>query len=285
MVIPLITTPYIVADLRYRKRDFPLFARLRDALPAAFWKGVTAKHHYHKMVRDWAEGVSTVLLYHRLGLPYWQQRFTVKGPQPQEHPEWGKRPVVFAFLHTGAFGVIPCWLRSRGVPAVSLVGGLPAIIDNEYYARNVALGDQRYGLAGLTHAFERDGGLREVTRFLTPGNALVVALDGGLRRDEEATCDAGGLPIQIKKGACRIAAQANAIVIPVAVRRTGMCRFEITFHDALPEELLHQADLTPACQYLVSKLWPAVQEHPDDINWTTLEALAPALRAPRIGWP
>jgi lauroyl/myristoyl acyltransferase len=284
-IIPLFAIPFIGIDLARRERDLSQFERLRNALPAEFWQDVTPRKHYYRMVRNWADTGAVVLLQHRLGLPRWQKRFQVSGTPPQEHPDWGKRPVVLTFLHTGTFALLLYWLRSRGIPAAMLVGGIPFFINNDAFRKIMAIGDQRNGLEDVPHIFQRYNTLREVIRFLTPGHALLMALDGGKRVDEVDTYDAGGFPIVLKRGAFRLAAQKNAILIPISARRTGMCRFEIHFGKPVPDELLRNGDRAAATQHLVSELWPGIAENPSDLNWTTLEAIAPQLRTGRTGWP
>ena len=272
-------------DLIKRRGDLPQFARLRTILPDSFWKGTTAQDHYRKMVRDWHESSFIVFLYSRLGLPRLKDRISVKGSLPQSHPDWGKRPVIFAFMHTGSFGLFPYWLRSQGVRVASLAGGLPLIIENRPFQKIMELGNKRFGLEGVPHVFQRRGALRDSLRFLTPGNALVVALDGGRLGEEEERCYVEGIPIFLKQGAVRMAAQTNAVLIPISVRRLSYLRFQVHYHDPVPDELIRLPDPAKAHQHLVSELWHDLHEDPSDLGWTTLEDLAPALKAPRASWP
>ena len=207
----------------------------------------------------------------------------MRGTLPHALPEWGERPVILAFLHTGGFGLVGYWLRSQGIPCASLVDGLPPILMQEDHWKIAVVGDLRYGLKGVPHLFHRGERLRKAIRFLKPGHALTVALDGAELTSDRY--DAGVFPILVQKGACRIAAQTNAIVIPVSVRRTAVCRFEIRFGNPVPDELIQREDFTGATQYLISELWPDLKENPSDLNWTTLEALAPTLKVKRMEWP
>jgi lauroyl/myristoyl acyltransferase len=273
------------SDLLHRRRDFSQFIRLRKALGDEFWKGSTPFSHYHKMVRDWHESAAVAVLYHRLGLPRWKKRFRVVGPLPQSHPEWGKRPVIFTFIHTGPFGILCYWLRSQGIAVASLTGGLPLIVYNRHYYKIFCIGDKRFGLENIPYIFQGQGALRDCFRFLTPGHALLMALDGGKLGEESERCDAGGHSILLRQGAVRMAAQTNALLIPISVRRMSPCRFEIHFRAPVPDELIDKHDPIKANQHIISDLWPDIKDHPTDLNWTTLEELAPSLRADRIGWP
>jgi len=283
--IRLVSTLVTRGDMINRNRDFPQFVRLRNALGDKFWKGSNPYQHYYKMVRNWHEGAIVALFYHRLGLPRWKKRFQVVGPLPQSHPEWGKRPVIFTFLHTGPYGLLSFWLRAQGIAVASLAGGFPLIIDNRHHKKAVVIGNRRFGLENVPHVFNRYRAMRDGIRFLTPGRALVIALDGGRIGDDGEPCNADGFPILVKQGAVRIAARTNAILIPISVRRTSFCRFEIHFRAPVPDELIQKHDTTKANQHIVSELWPDIKDDPTDLNWTTLEELAPSLRAFRVGWP
>jgi len=272
-------------DMLRRNRDFPQFVRLRNALGDKFWKNSVPFYHYYTMVRNWHEGAAVAVLYHRLGFARWEKRFRVIGPDPRAHPEWGKRPVIFTFLHTGPFGLLCYWLRAQRIPVASLAGGLPLIVDNQYYHNLIAIGDQRFGLENIPYVFQRHGALRDSIRFLTPGHALLMALDGGKLGEESERCDVGGFPILLRRGAVRLAAQTNALLIPISVRRTSLFRFEIHFRAPVPDALISKHDATKGNQHIISALWPDIKDNPTDLSWTTLEELAPSLRASRIGWP
>src|ERR1700677_715342 len=118
-VLPTLMLPRAVYDYAKWQREYPQFVQLRGSLPASVWNGVGAQAHMWKVSRNWNENLAVMYFYNRLGLPYWRERFTVKGTSPQQLPEWGKRPVVIAFLHTGTFALLRFWLRSQGVPAAS----------------------------------------------------------------------------------------------------------------------------------------------------------------------
>lgn len=277
--------PFAWANFRQRQRNFPQFLQLRQALPDEFWKGLTPEQHQRKLVSHWIFPGGAILHYHRLGLPYWQKRFHVRGTQPWDLPEWGSRPVVVAFFHTGAFTLIPFWLRSRGIPAGFVMGGLPFMVDNEAFQDMRRAGDHRYGVDGVPLTFQRRGpAVRDAFRFLQPGRVLAMALDGGRMSSEFDAYDAGGFPFYAKQGACRIAAQTNAILVPMAIRSTAPFKFEVRFGTPVPDELLRAHDFIAATQHLVTELWRDLKENPDEISWTTLEGISPDLRTQREGW-
>jgi len=196
-------------------------------------------------------------------------------------PEWGKRPMVLAFLHTGQFGLIRFWMRAQGVPTASLIAGLPHFAD--VLDDILEIGDRRYGLTGVPQTFYASRALRDSIRYLTPGHVLTIALDGDGSSPYQHS--AGEFPIEVKEGACRIAARTNAMVIPTSVKRTAPCCFEMRFGQPVPDELIRQKDSSAATQYLVSELWKDLEKDPEQLNWTTMEALAPTLKEKRNWWP
>jgi lauroyl/myristoyl acyltransferase len=277
--------PAILLDWINRRRDYAQFVRLRGGLPSAFWKGLAPARHYFQMVRTWQEVIGVSFTYHRWGLPRWQRRFRVTGTPPQQLPEWGQRPVILAFLHTSSFALVHYWMRSQGVPAAILLMGVPAEAKNTLYKKNLEKGDARFGVEGIPLNFHAMKEIREAIRFLQPGRVLVVALDGVRGTKETYPYHAGPFPIRVKEGACRIGAQTNAIIVPVEFTRVGACRYDVRFGKPVPDELIRSDNFNAATQHLVSELWPEIEKKPGILNWTTLEALVPALKAKRIGWP
>jgi lauroyl/myristoyl acyltransferase len=284
-VCELWALPFAWMDNHRRRKDYPQFLRLREALPAEFWKGLTPLRHHRDMIWNWEITGGAIFHYHRLGLPYWQKRFHVRGTPPWELPEWGARPVVLAFLHTGAFALIPFWVRSRGIPAAFVLGGLPYMLNNEAFKNMRRAGDYRYGVEDVPLTFPRRGpGLRDAIRFLAPGRVLAMALDGGRMSAEFDAYDAGGFSFYAKQGASRIAAQTDSILMPVAIRCRDGVEFDVRFGRSVPNELLQKHDYAAATQHLITELWTDLRENPGEISWTTLEGISPDLKVQRTGW-
>jgi hypothetical protein len=277
--------PCALIDVIQRSSDFFQFARLRRALGQSFWKGIGPVRHYLAMAFTGYDVLCALLNYDRWGAPAWKNRFQVIGTPPHLLPQWGRRPYILAFQHTGAFGVIYYWMRAQGVPCVAYAGGVPMVLECARQLETMRKGDGLFGVADVPLIFLRKRGLREAINFLKPGRVLAMAIDGARLSPEMDAFDAGGRRILAKCGAARLAAQTKAIVIPVAARRIGRCRFELRFGTPVPDEAVRADDYREATQHLITDLWPQVEAHPADLNWTTLEALAPELRAPRTSWP
>jgi hypothetical protein len=157
--------------------------------------------------------------------------------------------------------------------------------DNDAFQNMRRAGDHRYGVDGVPLTFQRRGpAVRDAFRFLQPGRILAMALDGGRMSDELDAYDAGGFPFYAKQGASRIAAQTNAILLPISIRCSGSVEFDVRFGAPVPDELLRKNDYDGATQHLVTELWKDLKANPDEISWTTLEGVSPSLKVKRQGW-
>jgi len=274
--------PALVFDGLRSMPDYPYFKRLRETLPATFWRKAPLAHYLH-MFRVWNETLVTILLYDRLSSPAWKARMTVSGTPPDQLPEWGQRPVIVTFLHAGAFGILRYWLRSRGIPTASLIRGLPRILLT-FGETSRQDGDARYALRDVPHTFIGPNSMRQALGFLRPGRALTLALDGNVS-GKLIPCQVNGTILHLKDGVVRFAQKTNAMVLPVSVLRRGPFRFEFRFGLPLPDRLLQSNDTRTALQYLARELWNELEQDPVAMNWSVLEALAPEKVDPRSNWP
>jgi len=281
--VSVLLTPFVAGDFLRRLPDYRLFRRLHATLPVSFWqRGPLA--HYLRMIRIWQETLAVALVYDRLSAPAWASRLTVSGTPPHRLPEWGKRPVVVVFMHTGGFGLLRYWLRAQGTPTASLIRGLPEIVTT--YAQGIReAGDNLYGLSNLPHTFGDIHSLRHAIRFLRPGRALTMALEGGPLTKNRVGYEINGNFLHLEDGAVRIAQRTDAILLPVSVHRRGPCRFEFRFGSPVPDHLVRDGESHAAMKHLVRELWLPLENDPTAIFWSTLEALAPDKMGPRTAWP
>jgi hypothetical protein len=275
--------PEIILTCLERLKDYAQFRRLRAALPASFWKGLPALHHFVRMFCVWTTSLTVTLFYDRLNTPAWQKRITIRGTPPQSLPEWETRPVVIAFLHTGGFPILRYWLRAQRISAASYLGTLPRSFRHGGKFRDEA--DRVYGLSEVPHIFSGGKSLKEALRFLKPGCALMVALEERDFQEPHGSYSINGVSIGLNDVALRIARLAEAILIPAAVQATGPFQFEIKFGRPVPTNLMEEDAMTASNFHLLQELWPDLQQDPSAMTWTTLEALSPELRRPRGMWP
>jgi lauroyl/myristoyl acyltransferase len=237
------------------------------------------------MIRSALEAIAVNLLCDRLGERRWVERLTITGTAPEQLAAWGKRPVIAVFLHTGGYGMVRNVLRSRGLPAATLVRGIPRIVTYQGKAIR-ARSDLRYGLAGVPHFFYLDGtSLRPLLRFLQPGRVVLVALDGERNQEALVRCEVEGGALYLSDGVVRLARASGAMLVPVSVARTGPCRFELRFGEPVPDAVLEENEGREALPFLARALWRDMAADPDGIGWRPLESLAPEQVRARVYGP
>jgi len=278
-------SPILLVDLLSRLEDFPHFIRYRSLLPKDFWKGCTPWVHYFRMTRDWDEFLVLSSFGDRLGLPYWKKRLTLRGEPLQTRPDWEKRPVILAFLHTGPYLLIRLWIRSLGIKAAAYVGTIPSVLDNEYYQKILEEADKKYDLADVPHTFRGVDELMKAVRFLKPGRVLTIALEGGYSYTNDDCREIEGIPIFLKDGVCHMAAKTNAIIIPTSIHRTESCRYELRLGKQVPDALIRTGNFGGAMDHLLTELWTDLKSNPSDLTWSALEALNPKMVKERAAWP
>ncbi len=276
--------PWTMWEILRRRKDFRYFARLRERLPSSFWQETRPLPHFLRMIIHWQGSLCACLLYDRFRTPGLDRRFRIEGTPPDQLPEWGQRPVVLAFLHLDGFPTIRYWLRARGIPATTLVGGAPPLLlDQETFHRVRIEADSVYGL-DHPHAFTPNQ-LKAVIQALTPGHALVIALDGIATAGPLVEHPLEGRTIRLKDGAFRIAARSSAVLQPVAVTQTGFLSFTLRFGEPVPDAWMADAEPTRVHDHLLAQLWEPARQDPGSLTWSTLESMAPGENQPRVAWP
>jgi hypothetical protein len=280
-----VLAPTIAGAFLRRLRDYPNFKRIRATQPLAFWRGLHALRHFLRMICHWQSAIATALLADRLREPAWAERISVTGTPPHRLPEWGQRPVIVLYLHTGGFALLRNWLRSLGLPAVSYVASFPPIVRGPWGQKIYERANLRNNLPGLAQTFNGARDLRTTVRFLVPGHILITGLDAGLAQDSATLFHAQGHEIYLSTGMVRLAASTGAILLPVSVVPRGLSRFEVRFGSPVPGSLINRDNPRPAIQHLLDQLWPDLAQDPSLLGWTTLEAMAPHAAEDHQAWP
>lgn len=284
--LPWLLAPSLYWDFARRLGDYGKFKRLRAYQPPSYWRGVTPLRHYFIMIRTWHSTLATALLFDRLREPGWEKRITVRGTPPRSRADWGTRPIITVFMHTGGFGVLRFWLKAQGIPTISYVASMPAIVTHPAAMRMFQAGDVLYGLPQLIQTYQGARDLRATLDFLQPGRILTMALDAGRTSSTSNIYQAENCDIHLSSVVLRLACATNAVLLPVSiVAKEEICSFELRFGTALPDELLDRKNPHPAVQFLLDQLWQDVREDPTVLGWTAMEALAPHLASKHQPWP
>jgi lauroyl/myristoyl acyltransferase len=161
----------------------------------------------------------------RFTAPRWKRRFTVSGLDQLLACRAEGRPVVFAIIHFQHMNLLRLFLRAHGMRVASLTyrPGLTTI----RRLINSAV-DQSTRLAGAPHKFSLKQ-IRSAYDFLRSGNCLLIACDKSSDDMISLATELGTIGIDL--GQFRLAAMANALVVPALVWQAKPW----TFHVGSPE--------------------------------------------------
>ncbi|MEW6302928.1 MAG: hypothetical protein AB1705_05625 [Verrucomicrobiota bacterium] len=180
----------------------------------------------------------------RLGQDHWRVRCRLQGHEFLQAALDARRPVILATLHFGGLVMHRDWLRTFGIPAATFLG--------EPIHRH-ALKRLKHSLAPFPHipCLLTDQNLRTVLRFLQSG-VLVALVDHPAGRPIHAPVPGGMW--RVSSTAWRLAALADAVVIPFLTTETAPWQFTLHFGEPLP------AAASPAgFPAVASQLWTRVQ--------------------------
>ncbi len=198
----------------------------------------------------------------RLRATRWQGWCRVCGGERLDSLLAAGRSVILPTLHHGSLNEAYHWLRSRGLP----VAGLAARSKDYWspYRRHInSLADRANGMTGIPRFFEVDDvwGARD---FLDkPGRLLLVAIDGYHGR-RPVLARGPDFCVRVGAGVVRLAAIADAAVVPCLMTAPRGLAVELHFGNAVPEE--HVADPrqhSAAAEYIVRELLPLVRARPE----------------------
>jgi hypothetical protein len=115
--------------------------------------------------------------------------------------------------------------------------------------------------------------LSEVRDFLAwPNRVLAVPMEGPTKHDITVCGDGYGL--QMAPGALRLAAMAEAVVIPCLIKIRPCLRSTIYFGDPLPHHVVSRRDRHPsACEHILRELGPWIAAQPEQSAPSLVRAL------------
>lgn len=186
----------------------------------------------------------------RLGEPAWRKRFITTGLEGLSGCHAAGRPVVLAVIHTHHLTVLRLFVRAQGLPIASLASRAAA---------NPSPGASPPGKFTLSQ-------VRSAYAFLRSGRCLLIACD-------VPTEDAVNLPtelgtIRINVGPFRLAALANAVVVPATSWQEGPWRFHLAFGEPMtpPTQSADLAAFGPLAEHCLRTWRHVLRRHPEQHN-------------------
>lgn len=190
--------------------------------------------------------------------PRWARRFHITGFAAVQRLADEGTPVVIAVVHFMHLSMLRYVLRSRGIPAASLVGFRG---EHPTMALRDALLDRMTGLEGVAHRFVA-ADLRSAYAFLRSGKCLIIACDVATPENVAITTDLGTLHMAV--GPFRLAQMTGASVIPAILCQPSRWRFEARFGEPFRAE--DDADspeaFRPAAERCMQHWLPVMQAFP-----------------------
>lgn len=262
-------------DFRGQRQAAREFSEIHQRLPAPLREALPADKWFRRQSAIWQRSISLCYRADRLTQPAWQARCQWKGRDVAGE----KLPVLLAFLHFGPFATTRHWLRSRGIrSAIFQAAQAPPIarLAGAIEARS----DAATGLHGVEHKFTRHH-LRGAKEFLQKGNVLLFSLDGV--SDRTVRIEAGGVGFSVGLGAARLAANADALLLPCMITELRPFHYEVWIGEPPPDEALAQPEA--ALAHLLGQMAPRLLAHPENWTWTLMESITASPRTRKTLWP
>jgi lauroyl/myristoyl acyltransferase len=182
--------------------------------------------------------------------------------------------VVLASLHFGPFELLPYWLRAHGIVTTMIRGPTP---------------DSLKSLTNYQHALSPPANvpvflnLSEMTplprfthvgRFLGPGRRLLVTVD--VDRGIQFHVPFENRLFRMATGAIRLAAMADAELIPCLISESAPWKFAIHFGSPVPRRYLGDSpDLPAVGAHLLREFSNVITRYPEQCRWRLLSAMSP----------
>ena len=211
----------------------------------------------------------------RLGTSRWLSRCRLDGESDLSRLRLGKRGVVLASVHFGPCETLPYWLRAHGI-VTTMIRGLPAAHSREslasYHHRLSPPADVPVYLAvGDMSPLPR---FAHVRQFLGPGRRLLVMVD--VDRGVQVHVPFENRLFRMATGAIRLAAMADAELIPCLIAETSSWKFVLHFGTPVPQEYLgNSPDLQAVGAHLLGEFSKVITRYPQQCRPRFLSAMSP----------
>ena len=186
----------------------------------------------------------------------------------------GDRGAVLASLHYGPYEVAPFWLRAHGI-VTAMIRDAPA-------EPSQSLTSYRYAFSPPADVpvFLSVDELAPLPRFahvrtiLGPGRRLLVMVD--VDRGMQLHVPFENRWFRMATGAIRLAAMADAELIPCLIRETATWKFTIHFGERVPRRYFGSSpDLQAIGCHLLDEFSKVITRYPEQCRSTLLSAMSP----------
>jgi lauroyl/myristoyl acyltransferase len=211
----------------------------------------------------------------RLCAARWLGRCRLEGGSDLIGSREGERGVVLASLHFGPSEILPYWLRAHGI-VTTLIGASPApdsleSLTSYQYAFSPPADVPMFLPASEMSPLPRSAHVRQ---FLGPGRRLLVMVD--VDRGIQFHVSFENRLFRMATGAIRLAAMADAELIPCLIAETATWKFAIHFGTPVPRSYLgNSPDMQAVGTHLLREFSKVVTRYPGQCNSSLLSALSP----------
>lgn len=211
----------------------------------------------------------------RLSTARWLSRCRLESGSHLIGSQKGDRGVVLASLHFGPFELLPYWLRAHGIVTTMIRGLAPpdSLKDLTSYQHSLSppadvpvflLANEMAPLPRFAH----------VGQFLGPGRRLLVTVDAD--RGIQCQVPFENRLFRMATGAIRLAAMANAELIPCLITETASWKFALHFGTPVPRGYLGDSpNMQAAGIHLLREFSKVITRYPEQCRSRLLSAMIP----------
>jgi lauroyl/myristoyl acyltransferase len=215
-------------------------------------------HPHARLVYAWPD---------RLRSPRWSSRCRVEGSRYWKQLQEENKSVILASVHFGPFETLPYWLRAHGVAATTLLGQANAL--QSLKARQYALSPP-----ATVPVFLPVSHLPRVRQFLGPRGRPLVMVD--VNRGKQIYVPFDNCLFRMATGAIRLAARAEAELIPCLIFETASWQFTLHFGTPVPKRYLGLSpDLGRAAAHLLAEFLKIIPLYPEQCGRRLLSCISP----------
>jgi lauroyl/myristoyl acyltransferase len=211
----------------------------------------------------------------RLCSAHWLSRCRLEGGSGLIGAREGDRGAVLVSVHFGPSEILPYWLRAHGI-VTTLIGASPVpdsleSLTSYQYALSAPADAPLFLAASEMSPLPRFAHIRQI---LGPGRRLLVMVDVG--RGIQFHVPFEDRLFRMATGAIRLAAMADAELIPCLIVETASWKFVIHFGPPVPRHYLgNSPDMVAVGAHLLGEFSKVITRYPEQCNSTLLSALSP----------